>query len=260
MSYDVMQELNKLVGLTGIKQRLEKMYKAAQFDKTPLKPSHFIFVGNPGTGKTVVARLIGKIYHSLGVLPTSKVVEVSKADLTSVIIGNTSKKTLEKCREALGGVLLIDEAYMMGAGDDECLVTILRFMEEYRDSVCVIFVGYKEPMEKFIQCTTGLIARIGKKNVIEFPDYSIDELMQIAVIMAKDKGLTLDESCLPKLQNTLNNCINNANGSFGNAREVRMIIDEAHENLNARLFDVQESGGSVSDADRTVLLDKDLKG
>ena len=257
MSYDeIMKELNEMVGLDEIKRRFKRIYDVAKFKKSPLKPSQFIFIGNPGTGKTEVARLIGKIYHALGVLPTSKVVEVSKADLMGPYEGDNLTKSLQKCKEALGGVLLIDETCQID--DSDIITVILKFMEDHHDSMCVIFVGYKELMRKFISSNPGLLAKIGQQNIIEFPDYSVDELMQIAVMMAQKKGLTLDESFFHELHDILNNRI--AAEHFGNAREVRNIIEEASGNLAIRLADIQNNGGSVSEVDKTTLIDKDLRG
>ena len=260
---EIMKELNEMDGLDEIKRRLERMYKVAQFKKIPPKPSHFVFKGRPGTGKTEVARLMGKMFYSLGVLSTSKVVEVSKSDLTGPLQGDTSTKPKQKCQEALGGVLLVDEAYQIGegnpnSGDSDIITTIMKFIEDHRDEMCTIFTGYGAQMDEFMRKNPGMTGRVGQRNIIEFPDYSVDELMQIATKMAQNKGLVFDDSFSSILQRLFIYRIKHADDNYANARDVREIIDEADENLSIRMFHVRESGGLISDQDRITLIDKDL--
>jgi len=260
---ELAKELLEMPGLDDIKRRLGRMYKAAQFDKTPTKPSHFIFMGRPGTGKTEVARLMGKMFYALGILSTSNVVEVSKPDLTGSFQGDNSTKPLQKCQEALGGVLLVDEAYQLVkgnsvSGDSDIVTTIMKFIEDHRESMCTIFTGYGREMKEFLRNNPGMTSRVGKKNIIEFPDYSVDELMQIAGKMAYKKGLVFHDSFSGILRKLFEYRLKHADENYGNARDVREIIDGAQENLKSRLFDIQNTGSTVSEKDRITLIAEDL--
>jgi AAA+ superfamily predicted ATPase len=196
------------------------------------------FVGNPGTGKTTVARLYAELLQNVGLLPSNRVVETDRSGLVAEYVGQTDKKTKDVIKKANGGVLFIDEAYALndrygnqkGFGE-EATDVLVKEMEDRRDSLVVIVAGYKEPMMDFIQLNPGLKSRI--PVVIDFPDYSDDELIEITQRIGKGRGLTFENEALEKVRTLLN--IEKTKEGFGNAREVENLIDAAQRNLTLRI-------------------------
>ena len=198
---------------------------------------HLVFTGNPGTGKTTVARILARLYKKIGVLSKGQLVEVDRSGLVAGYVGQTALKTQEKIKEAMGGVLFIDEAYSLAKKDDnfgeEAIDTILKAMEDHRDDLVVIVAGYTGPMEKFINSNPGLKSRFNK--YFEFPDYTLDELTQMFDLNCKKYDYTTDETvrhqvrsmiALRKLTRLLN---------FANGREVRNLFEEIITNQARRI-------------------------
>lgn len=246
---DPMETLDKLIGLKTIKHdvreltdfvRIQKMRKDDGLRSVPVS-LHLVFTGNPGTGKTTVARILAKLYQQIGVLSKGQLVEVDRSGLVAGYVGQTAIKTQEQIQKALGGVLFIDEAYSLAQKDDafgqEAIDTILKAMEDHRDDLVVIVAGYTKPMEKFINSNPGLKSRFNK--YIEFPDYTIDELEAIFRMNCGKYDYQVEEEAekhiremivLRKLTKTEN---------FANAREVRNLFEEIITNQARRIASME---------------------
>lgn len=230
----IMKDLNNLVGLENIKEQINDLVSLLKFNKQTnidIKDFcfHMCFTGSSGTGKTTVARIITEILYNLGYIKQNKLTEVTAKDLIGEYLGQTSPKTFNVVNSALGGVLFIDEAYSItnttNKGNqfgNECIATLLKLMEDYRDRIIVIFAGYKDEMKQFLDSNPGLISRIG--YTIEFPDYSIDELLQIFLNMLKNSNMDITESALKKLKKVIE--VSSKNKNFGNGRFIRNIFQK----------------------------------
>ena len=234
----VKAEMDKIVGLHEIKDyilSLEKNYKVQEMRKAQGLPvsgvsMHMIFTGNPGTGKTTIARLISKYLKAIGVLSGGQLVEVSRADLVGKYVGHTAPLTMQVIKSALGGVLFIDEAYSLYRGKDdsfglEAIDTLVKGMEDNRDDLIVILAGYTKEMETFLTANSGLQSRF--PNIIEFPDYSGEELAEIAQINATSRGYRISEDANAALLDYF--CVIHAMGdrTSGNGRLARNVIESA---------------------------------
>lgn len=251
----LLAELNALVGMQGVKAQLQELVQFCllQQERTlhglamQKAGLHMVFTGNPGTGKTTVARLIGLVMKELGWLSQGHFKEVSRADLVGGYLGQTAIKTKEVLEEALGGVLFLDEAYMLtpggdqGADDDdifgqEALDTILAFMENHRDNLLVIVAGYHEEMLRFVNANPGLRSRFTR--FIDFPDYGVDELARIFRHFAEDQNYALTLSCQQRLEQLMEQSWTRRQKGFGNAREVRNLFEKTLARQAARLATV----------------------
>ncbi|MDP9751846.1 stage V sporulation protein K [Thermoanaerobacter pentosaceus] len=233
---EALKELNSLIGLNKVKEIIQEIYAFSQLQIKRKKEGlatepivlHMIFKGNPGTGKTTVARILGKLLKSIGVLEKGHVVEVERADLVGEYIGHTAHRVRENVKKALGGILFVDEAYSLARGGEkdfgkEAIDTLVKEMEDNRNKFILILAGYKHEMEYFLNTNPGLRSRFPIQ--IDFPDYTIDELLQIAELMLKNRQYKLTESAKRKLMKIL---IRNDNSrEMGNARLVRNIIERA---------------------------------
>ncbi len=203
---------------------------------------HMVFTGPPGVGKTQVARALGEIFRGLGVLRKGHMVETDRSGLVAGYIGQTAEKTLQRCKEALDGVLFIDEAYALavsgGDGRDfgrEAIDTILKFMEDHRNRIIVIVAGYPAEMHRFIGSNPGLASRFGK--TIEFPAYDEAELVAIFRSMADDQGFSVPDDLEVILCPWIEE--NGKTENWGNAREARTLLEKAREAQAIRLDQVQ---------------------
>ena len=212
---------------------LVKVRKLRKEHDLPVPPMslHMVFLGNPGTGKTTVARLLARIYHSIGVLSKGQLVEVDRSGLVAGFVGQTALKTQEAVQKALGGVLFIDEAYALVNQENsndfghEAIEVILKNMEDHRDDLIVIVAGYTNLMEKFIHANPGLESRFNK--YFYFEDYTAPQLLSIFRSMAKKNGYTLSEEGLKWLEQDLTDLYENRDENFGNARDVRNLFEKA---------------------------------
>lgn len=224
---DPEKELEKLVGLKEVKRELKRIKAYTVKNKGKRINLHMVFNGNPGTGKTVVARLIGKILHKEGVLPTTNFVEGSRETLVAEYIGQTAIKTKEAIDKAMGGVLFIDEAYSLNAHSKndfgaEAISTLLKAMEDHRGEFCCIMAGYTNEMAELFKMNPGFESRV--QFFVNFPDYSKDELKEIAKLMLKKEEYTIEEDALNKVIDIVYTKKHLPN--FANAREVRIILDQ----------------------------------
>ncbi|OWY20380.1 stage V sporulation protein K [Sphingobacteriales bacterium UPWRP_1] len=261
-------ELEELIGLTEVKKQLNEFATYLQFIQLRQKKGlpetekfnlHTVFMGNPGTGKTTVARMLGKIYKSLGVLPNGDVHEISRADLVAEYIGQTAPKTKKAIDDARGGILFIDEAYSLtNRGDDEkdfgreVIEVLIKEMSDGPGNIAIICAGYTREMEQFLASNPGLASRF--KQVIEFPDYTPDELMSIAQYTAKKKDVILHPDTLKLIEQNVVEAYRNRDRTFGNARYVNGIVEEGKRNMGLRIM------GNMTnpDADFEKLTAEDL--
>lgn len=249
---DGLLELQELTGLKKIKEDVSdliKLVKVQQKRKNMGLPSvpvslHLVFSGNPGTGKTTVARIIGKIYKQIGVLSKGQLIEVDRSSLVAGYVGQTAIKTMEKIKEAKGGVLFIDEAYSLNKGENdygqESIDTILKAMEDYRDDFVVIVAGHRDLMEKFINSNPGLKSRFNK--YIQFDDYNEDELVQIFCSMCKKHGYIIMNDALSEVRSKIKHMLQNKDENFANARDIRNLFEVIITNQANRVIDMNLSG------------------
>lgn len=252
----VKQELDNIVGLKEIKEyilSLEEYYAVQKRRKEAgLKAGevskHMIFTGNPGTGKTTIARIISRYLKAIGILTGGQLVEVSRADLVGKYVGHTAPLTNQVISSAIGGVLFIDEAYSLYRGKDdsfglEAIDTLVKGIEDNRDNLIVILAGYSNEMAEFLTANSGLKSRF--PNVINFPDYTGEELLQIGKILAKSKGYTIDEGAETPLLAYFNAVQAVRAKDAGNGRLVRNKVEEAVLNQSRRLAKDTEAELSV---------------
>ncbi|KUK10567.1 MAG: Stage V sporulation protein K [Clostridia bacterium 41_269] len=232
------KEFKKLVGLGNIKELVEeiiafvKIQKKRELEGLATEPMvfHMIFKGNPGTGKTTVARLMGKLFKELGILEKGDVNEVERADLVGEYVGHTAQKTREQVRKSLGGVLFIDEAYSLARGGvkdfgKEAIDVLVKAMEDYRNDFVLILAGYKVEMELFLNSNPGLRSRFPIQ--LEFSDYTVEELLKIAKMMLEERQYCLTAEAEIKLKNAIRNAVSIGHCYEGNARLARNIIEKS---------------------------------
>ena len=236
-----LDQLNSLIGLESVKNDVIKMTKLIEMNRARKKEGkkevpmtmHLVFTGNPGTGKTTVARLVAGIYHQLGVIKKGQLIEVDRSKLVARYIGQTAIKTLKQINLAMGGVLFIDEAYSLYSESDEdygreAIDTILKAMEDKRDEFIVIMAGYTAEMKKLISMNPGLESRFNK--YIEFPDYKPNELKQIFIKICNDNQFSINEDVENFIEEKFRVLYEQRDENFANARTIRNIFEKAVQN------------------------------
>lgn len=243
---DPYEELESLIGLESVKEEVTSLAnfvkvqqkRKAQGLKTSPISYHCVFTGNPGTGKTTVARLLARIYKDLGVLKSGHLVETDRSGLIAEYVGQTAVKTNALVDSALNGVLFIDEAYALldkqgGGYGDEAIATLLKRMEDDRDRLVVIVAGYTDEMKDFIDANPGLQSRFTR--YIHFPDYSAEDLVKIYQVRVDKYGYTLDAKAEEYLKASLTETVANKSKNFGNARYARNLFEKTITNQANRV-------------------------
>jgi stage V sporulation protein K len=248
----VFDELENLIGLHEAKKTIYEIYALIKMNKEREKHGlkiekqvfHMVFKGNPGTGKTTIARLFGKIFKEMGVLSKGHLIEVERADLVGEFIGHTAQKTRDLVKKALGGILFIDEAYSLARGGEkdfgkEAIDCLTKSLEDYGNEFVCIIAGYNEEMDSFLELNPGMPSRFPVH--IKFTDYDADELMEIAHLMSKNKEYELSKDASEKLRRRVTAALNDPFiENFSNARFVRNNIEKAIRVQAVRLLKVYE--------------------
>ncbi len=250
------RRLNELIGLAGIKDSVRKIkaYALANRDSEALN-LHMCFYGNPGTGKTEVARIIAGILYENKILPTKKLVEVDRGGLVGQYVGETPQKTMQVIHQAMGGVLFIDEAYALVPADGgswdyghEAVATLIKAMEDYRGKFCVILAGYRNRMIEMIETNPGFRSRI--QFELDFPNYSRGELADIAGLMLQKRNYTMAETALEKLLDVTD--VSRKDPNFANARQIRNMLDQIIMCQNVRVMGAEDRELGLADVNQFV--------
>ena len=263
---ELMQQLNKLVGLNNVKSKVNDLiaFQKVQLLRkekglhSPKSTMHLAFTGNPGTGKTTVARIIGRIYRKLGLLSKGHFMEVSRTDLIAGYQGQTAHKVKEVIEKAKGGVLFIDEAYSITENDHsdsygrECLTELTKALEDYREDLVVIVAGYTEPMRQFFESNPGLKSRFN--TFIEFDDYNVNELMEILMCMTKAEDYVISDKAREILSQQIIKTIESKQNNFANGRFIRNIFESMTMNHARRVDKIEHP--SIMDLE--LLIENDM--
>jgi len=263
---ELLDELNSLVGLSSVKnkvndliiyQKVQKMRRECNLHSVK-STLHLAFLGNPGTGKTTVARIVGRIYKQIGLLSKGHFMEVSRTDLIAGYQGQTALKVRDVIEKAKGGVLFIDEAYSITENDHsdsygrECLTELTKALEDYRKDLVVIVAGYTEPMQKFFDSNPGLKSRFN--TFIKFEDYSANELEEMLTNMCLHNDYELSEEVKEQLKDYFNNIVNSKEENFANGRLVRNLYEDLVMNHARRVFEIE----NPDEADLKIITNKDF--
>ena len=263
--FDLENELSKVIGLEPVKRyirslnarlKLQSERKKAGLKTDTTQTMHMIFAGNPGTGKTMMARTVANVLYNMNVIQTNKLIETDRSGLVAGYVGQTAIKTRAVIESALGGVLFIDEAYALAQGGEndfgqEAIDTLVKMMDDNRDRLVVILAGYSDDMQHFLEANAGLQSRF--VNIIEFPDYTTDELLQIADGLYSEQGYVLSEAGRVALRNKLT--VAKEDRQFGNGRYVRNVFERSLNNQALRLSNVTE----LTREDLTIITETDIK-
>ncbi len=246
-------DLDELIGLEKVKHMVRELrafisiQQQRRIHDLAAEPLvlHMVFRGNPGTGKTTVARILGKVFREMGVLKEGHLVEVERADLVGEYIGHTAQKTREQLKKAEGGILFIDEAYALARGGQkdfgkEAIDTLVKAMEDMKDRLVLILAGYQMEMIRFLEANPGLRSRFPIH--IEFPDFTLDELMEIADAMMSRRQYVFGPGARQRLRGILETKLLEGSCNAGNARLVRNIIEAAQRRHALRLVDRENLG------------------
>ncbi len=266
------EELDRLIGMEQIKIKIHEMVSLVRYYRDTGKDVlnsfflHTVFIGNPGTGKTTVARILTKIYKALGILERGHMVETDRQGLVAGYVGQTAIKTAEKIEESMGGVLFIDEAYALtqggspgaGGGDfgNEAIQTLLKRMEDHRGEFFVFVAGYPDNMEAFLKANPGLNSRFDK--ILKFEDYSPQQLLEIALLMFEEKEVTVSDGARAHLRNYFEFIHEFRDKYFGNARTIRNVVSNAIKAQNLRLAALPKDKRLAEDVNLLTL--EDVKG
>ena len=264
---DLLEELNNLIGLKNVKSKVNDLIIYQKVQKMREKEGlnavkstlHLSFTGNPGTGKTTVARIIGRIYKQLGLLSKGHFIEVSRTDLIAGYQGQTALKVKNVIEKAKGGVLFIDEAYSITENEQsdsygrECITELTKALEDYRNDLVVIVAGYSEPMKNFFSSNPGLKSRFN--TFIEFEDYNTKELLEILISMCKNNDYDLTEKAKIKLNDFFETELENKKENFSNGRMVRNVYDDLVMNHARRIVSIK----NITKEDLLLITDLDFK-
>ena len=257
---EIFSELNSLVGLDDVKKILHDLVNLISLkDKSNLNIAninlHMLFLGNPGTGKTTVARCLSSILYNLGYIKENKLLEVSSKDLVAEYVGQTAIKTYSVIERALGGVLFIDEAYALSSKNnsynDEAIATLIKGMEDNRDNLVVIFAGYTKEMNDFINSNSGIASRIG--YTLNFKDYTEDELIEIFKGMVKKAGFKITDAAIDKARGIIRD--NKDVKNFGNARFVRNMYEKTVTEHATNTKDKKKKDALITITDKDINID-----
>lgn len=245
--YEMERELDNLIGMISIKEIMKEIYAWIYVNKeretvglrNERQVLHMLFKGNPGTGKTTIARVIGKLLFKMEILSKGHLIEVERADLVGEYIGHTAQKTRDLVKKASGGILFIDEAYSLGRGGEkdfgkEAIDTLVKHMEDKAKDFILILAGYSNEMEQFLLLNPGLRSRF--PFIIDFPDYTVSELIEISKKMFDEKEYLISEEALLQLQDTIRLEKNNNLFKFSNGRFIRNIVEKSIRKQAIRLL------------------------
>lgn len=262
---DIKYELESLIGLCNVKKHINEIYAFMEIQKRRSQENlnaesqvlHMIFKGNPGTGKTTVARILGKLFRHAGILPKGHLIEIERADLVGEYIGHTAQKTREQIKKSLGGILFIDEAYSLARGGEkdfgkEAIDTLVKGMEDHRDNIIIILAGYRDEMNYFMQTNPGLRSRFPIH--IDFPDYLTSELLAIADMMLKQRQYKLSNGAWEEIRLIIET-MSRMHKHNGNARLVRNLIERAMRVQAVRLISLNNE---ISREDLMIINREDL--
>ncbi len=261
---DALNRLNAMVGLDDLKKQMMDWVKQIQVFqlrkargiKVPDVSYHMVFMGNPGTGKTTVARLLVQIYCALGIAENTECVEVARTDLVAGYVGQTATKTHEVIERAMGGMLFIDEAYTLANGDDfgqEAINTLLKEMEDHRDRLVVVVAGYDDLMHKFIDSNPGLKSRF--TTYLHFSDYNGEQLMRIFKGLCEKNQFVLAPDAEEMLTKYFDELYEHRDRNFGNGRDVRNVFEEIVKRQSVRIYGCMNSTNEI---DLTEIRKEDL--
>jgi stage V sporulation protein K len=266
---DIQKELEPMVGMDNVKSLVYEIYALLYISRMRSEAGlfggshvyHMIFKGNPGTGKTTIARIVAKLFQKMGVLTKGHLIEVERADLVGEYIGHTAQKTRDLVRKAIGGVLFIDEAYSLARGGEkdfgkEAIDTLVKAMEDHKNQFVLILAGYPAEIDDFLMTNPGLPSRFPIQ--IEFPDYTIDQLIQISELMAKERDYILQPQTIFKLRQHLMQEKLSTMFSFSNARYVRNSIEKAIRYQAVRLL-TQYANSVPAKQELMTIRPEDLK-
>ena len=258
----ILADVDSLIGLGNVKKEIHDMVNMILINemrrrkglKSPVMSRHLVFTGNPGTGKTTIARAIGQIYKTLGILEKGHMIETDRSGMVAGYMGQTAEKVTEVVNKAMGGILFIDEAYSLVSDNEgdygqEAINTLLKLMEDNRDNLVVIVAGYTNQMENFINSNPGLRSRFNR--YIQFNDYSDEELLEIFKGYATQQDYNLEEGSDEVILKSITKLRDNETGNFGNARSVRNYFENVITNQANRLM---SDSGIASDTDELMLI------
>lgn len=262
---NILNELNQLIGLDNVKRLVDEIKAFITIQEKRKKENlsaepivlHMIFRGNPGTGKTTVARIIGRMFKKMGVLEKGHLIEIERADIVGEYIGHTAIKVKQQVKKALGGILFIDEAYSLARGGEkdfgkEAIDALVKAMEDNKDNLILILAGYENEMDQFLNTNPGLKSRFPIR--VDFKDYSVDELMNIALKIVSTREYKLTNEAIHKLKTVITH--RNESYNSGNARLVRNIIERAFRKQALRL----QKKSNISRDDLLELEADDIEG
>ena len=265
---EVLNELDDFIGMLSVKNMIRRLAVQSMFmkqraalgaGKVQQMAMNFILTGNPGTGKTSIARKMGEVLQSMEILPTSRVIEASRATLVGKYMGETPKIVNNMCDKAMGGILFIDEAYTLSAENDpygkEAIDTLMKRMEDDRGKFVVVAAGYRDEMENFLAINPGLASRFSHKMHID--DYTADELSEIYIKMASKDNYKLSDEAKSRLLDVTAHMVYNKNKNFGNAREMRNLLDSTIQQLSLRVSLMSPS--EVTQETYQLILPEDIK-